>query len=108
MGNNNRLAHRYWKKGLIILAGIWAFILIAAAGESIHRYVSVPAHQRTLVDLQRARWDLTHAHLQLDQVVAQRDMITVWAECLEDAIVTAPRPRTIDFLDVRAKCNDPR
>jgi hypothetical protein len=101
MGNNNRLAHRYWKKGLIILAGIWAFIFIAAAGEAIHTRISVPAHHRARVDLIEINRSLAGASLQLDRV-------TAWALCLQAAQVTGPQLGPIDSLDAPAKCSDPR
>ena len=101
MGNNNSLAHRYGKKGLIILAGIWAFILLAAAGEAIHTRISVPAHHRTLVDLMESNRRLDGASLQLKEM-------TAWAVCLEAAQVTLPPRGPIDFLDAPASCSDPR
>ena len=101
MGNNNSLAHRYGKKGLIILAGIWAFIFLAAAGEAIHTRISVPAHHRTQVNLSEANQSLIGVSLQLKEM-------TAWAVCLEGAQVTLPPRGPIDFLDAPAKCNAPR
>lgn len=94
MGNNNRLAHRYWRKGLITLAGIWVFIFLAAAGEAIHTRISVPAHHLTLVSL----FETNH---RLNQV-------TAWALCLQGAQVTGPQLGTIESQDAPAKCSDPR
>jgi hypothetical protein len=101
VGNNNRLAHRYWRKGLMILAGIWVFIFLAAAGEAIHTRISVPAHNRTLVDLLETKQSLAGASLQLNRV-------TAWALCLQAAKVTGPQLGPIDFLDGPALCSDPR
>ena len=101
MGDNNRLAHRYWKKGLIILIGIWMFIFLAAAGEAIHTRLTVPAHHRTRVDLLEANQSLAAMTL-------QRDRVTAWALCLQAAQIRGPQLGPIDFLDAPAKCNDPR
>jgi len=108
MGNNNRLANRYWKKGLIILAGIWMFILLAAAGEAIHTRISVPAHHRARVGLFETNQRLVETNQSLDGVSLQLYRVTTWALCLQAAQVTAPRLGPIDFLNVPAKCNDPR
>ena len=101
MGNNNRLAHRYWRKGLIILAGIWVFIFLAAAGEAIHTRISVPAHHRTRVDLLAAEGSLVQTRYQIAQIEA-------WALCLKNAKVTGLQLGSIDFLDGPALCSDPR
>jgi len=101
MGNNNSLAHRYGKKGLIILAGIWAFIFLAAAGEAIHTRISVPAHHRARADLLVVEESLIQTRYQIAQ-------IEVWALCLKNAKVTNPQLGPIDFLDGPALCSDPR
>ena len=101
MGNNNSLAHRHWRKGLIALAVIWAFIFLAAAGEAIHTRISVPAHHRTRVDLSVVQGNLNQTRYQLTQV-------ETWALCLKNAKVASPRRGTIDFLDGPALCSDPR
>ena len=105
MGNNNRLANRYWRKGLIILAGIWVFIFVAAAGEAIHTRISVPAHHRTLADLLAAYQTMAEMRDQLGRVEA-------WAECL--AVHTGYLSAEYRLLgpiespDAPAKCSDPR
>jgi hypothetical protein len=101
VGNNNSLAHRCWRKGLIALAVIWAFIFLAAAGEAIHTRISVPSHHRTQADLLVVEGSLAQTRTQLDQVEA-------WALCLKNAKVSIPRRGTIDFLDGPALCSDPR
>jgi hypothetical protein len=101
MGNNNRLAHRYGKKGLIILAGIWVLLFLAAAGETMYTRISVPAHHRTRANLYETKQSLMGVSLQLDRM-------TAWALCLQVAQVTGPQLGPIDFLDVPAKCSDPR
>ena len=101
MGNNHSLAHRYRRKGLIALAGIWAFIFLAAAGEAIHTRISVPAHHQ-------ARDDLWSAQVSLAQAYSQLGLVTEWALCLQDEKPTTPRPGTIDFLDELSTCSDPR
>ena len=112
MGNNNRLANRYWKKGLIILAGIWVFIFLAAAGEAIHTRISVPAHHRTMIDLVVAEQSLVQAHDQLGE-------IETWAECLVREkerlaeytwylLAEYRRPGTTASQDAPATCSDPR
>ena len=101
MGNNNSLAHRYRKKGLIILAGIWMLIFLAAAGEAIHTRISVPAHHRT-------RSDLLASQISLAQAYNRLDLVTEWALCLQDEKPTTRRLGTIDFLDELSTCSDPR
>jgi hypothetical protein len=101
VGNNNSLAHRYRKKGLMILAGIWAFVFLAAAGEAIHTRISVPAHHQTRVNLHETKQSLAGASLQLNRV-------TAWALCLKDAQVATPRQGTTYYLDVPSLCSDPR
>jgi hypothetical protein len=106
------LANRYWTRGLIIFAGLWAFILLAAAGEAIYTRISVPVHHRTLVDLLVVERSLVQTQKQLGQVEA-------WAECLvqaterlaEDAAYLSTeyrRPKTTTSPDAPARCNDPR
>ena len=105
MGNNNSLAHRYGKKGLIILAGIWVFIFLAAAGEAIHTHISVPAHHRTLVNLMVAENSLAQINDELGRVEA-------WGQCLAEYtgyLSGEYRPLgPIEFPDAPAKCSDPR
>ena len=105
MGNNNSLAHRYGKKGLIILAGIWVFIFLAAAGEAIHTRISVPAHHQTLVDLRVAEIRVVETLNQLGRVEA-------WGQCLTEYtgyLSAEYRPLgPIEFPNVLAKCSDPR
>ena len=112
MENNNRLAHRYWKKGLIILAGIWVVIFLVAAGEAIHTRISVPAHHQTRTDLLETKRSLAQTHDQLDRV-------EVWAECLVREkerlaeytwylLAEYRRPGTTESQDALARCSDPR
>ena len=105
MGNNNSLAHRYRRKGLIALAGIWAFISLAAAGEAIHTRMSVPAHHRTLVDLLAAEHTTAQMRVQLGRVEA-------WGECLAEYTLYLSaeyrRRGSIEYPNAPAKCNDPR
>jgi hypothetical protein len=115
MGNNNRLANRYWKKGLIILIGIWMFILLAAAGEAIHTRLTVPAHHRARVDLfatnlslVETNLNLVETNLSLDRVSLQLYRVTTWALCLQAAQIRGPQLGSIDYLDVPAMCSDPR
>jgi hypothetical protein len=105
MGNNNSLAHRYGKKGLIILAGIWVFIFLAAAGETIYTYISVPAHHRTRANLHVAQQSLIQTRKQLGQVEA-------WGQCLTEYtgyLSAKYQPLgPIEYPNVLAKCSDPR
>ena len=105
MGNNNSLAHRYGKKGLMILAGIWVFIFLAAAGEAIHTRISVPTHHQ-------ARADLLVAEIRVAQTLNQLREVEVWGECLTEYnlyLSAEYRPLgSIEFPDAPARCSDPR
>lgn len=101
MGNNDSLAHRYGKKGLIVIVSIWVLVFLAAVGETLYTRISVPAHHRTRANLYETNQSLIGVSLQLDHM-------TAWALCLQAAQVTPLRQGPIDFPDVPALCSDPR
>jgi hypothetical protein len=108
MGVNNRVANRYRRNGLISLAALLVFALLVASVEAIHSRISVPAHHQRMVELLETQKDLQQARQEIGAINTKLDQVTIWALCLQDAKVTAPPPKTKDFQDERARCNDPR
>ena len=108
MGVNNRVANRYRRDGLILLAALFAFALLVATVEAVHSRISVPAHHQRMVELLETQTGLQQARQEIGAINTRLDQVTIWALCLQNAKVIAPPPGTIDSQDERARCNDPR